>query len=338
MTASLEKAPPQISAIVCTWNNARILENTLKYLMNQALPPEIKYEVVIVDNNSTDDTAAVAHKFTSKPNSIFRYVLEGTQGISVAFNRGIAEARAEIVALINDDALADPNWLRELWKVYLLEPKAVCVGGKSVLQFPPGPLPSWYSDRIAGYLAARDLPYGQAKGPKDFPYGVNISFRKSVVQQHGGFYPVFSIRPLFGARPQTRIVEQGNETHLCLRLLMNGETIIFQPAALVTHVVPEGRLRKEYFLKFTTSNGYLDVILENKGQVGVSTYSQLDKYARRLYRRWRQFRRNRASMSEAESFAERLAFRTMWASVRYCLWAKRQLIPMGRSLAQSVSM
>ena len=101
------QAPPRISAIVCTCNNAGSLEATLLSLAKQELPSTIGHEVLIVDNNSTDSTVSVARKFTEQPNSIFRYIFEPTQGLSFARNRGAKEARGEIVAFLDDDAIAD---------------------------------------------------------------------------------------------------------------------------------------------------------------------------------------------------------------------------------------
>lgn len=294
-----------------------MLEATLESLARQILPTGVGYEVIVVDNNSTDDTAQVAEKFTSRTSPPFRYVVEKIQGLCTTRNRGIAESRGEIVAFLDDDAIADPDWLAQLLAIFDREPDVACVGGKAVLQLPPGPLPPWYSDKIAGYLSARDLPYGLAKSTKDFPYGVNMSFRKSVVLQVGGFYP------LFGAQPRGRILQQGDESQLCLRLWNHGHPIFFQPAARVVHVIREGRLRKEYFLSLAKVSGYLDVILENKGRLGVSTRQQLAVYVRKFYRRWREYRRHRSTMSEADQFRAQMMLVNLRNSIWYCLYAKR---------------
>lgn len=318
--------PPKISAIVCTWNNAQSLEATLESLARQQLPSVIGYEVIVVDNNSTDDTAAVAKRFIARHGERFRYVQELAQGLSFARNRGVAESRAEIVAFIDDDAVAEPTWLAELLSAYEQHPEAACVGGNVALRFPPERKPAWYSHKLDAYLSGHDLPPLQARSSKDFPIGTNISFRKSVLQQLGGFHP------LLGARPLGRIKLQGDETQLCLRMLKQGMTIRSHPPARVVHAVTPNRLRKEYFLGLAKGNGYVQIILDNDGAIGVSTTEQLEKYVRRWFRRWREYLRKRASMSDADRFYEQLQLRATWASVTYCVWERRRLGNLAREL------
>lgn len=317
---------PKISAVVCTCNNARSLEATLASLAKQQFPPVAGYEVWIVDNNSSDDTATVARKFTECEGSVFRCVFERAQGLSFARNRGTKEARGEVIAFIDDDAVADPDWLAQLWATYQREPSAACVGGKVVLQFPSASRPEWYDTRLDGYLSARDLPYGQARSEKDFPHGTNISFRKSELERLGGFHP------LLGARMVGGVKLQGDETQLCLRLLRSGKSIWFQPAARVVHVVSEARLCKEYFLGLAQTSGYVRVMLDNHGAIGVSTFAQLRRYFLRYVRLCREHRRVSASLSPADRFSSEVTLRCCWASVWYCLVAKRKL----RRLAQEL--
>jgi glycosyltransferase involved in cell wall biosynthesis len=299
-------------------------------LARQELPPDVGYEVLVVDNNSSDDTAAVARKFTEQPSSIFRYVFEPAQGLSFARNRGTKEARGEIVAFIDDDAIADPDWLAQLLTTYEREPRAACVGGKVVLQFPPGLLPDWYDSRLDGFLSARDLPYGPARSDRDFPHGVNISFRKACLLQVGSFYPLLG----WGGRVG-KVRLPGEETEMCLRLMRAGHEVVFQPAARVLHIVPPQRLRKEYFLKLTRGNGYLRVILDNDGAVGVSTWRQFDRYVKRWLRRWREHRRRAGTLSPAERFWSEIMLRSAWGSVWYCLVAKHQIRHLARTLTKS---
>src|ERR1051326_5381450 len=310
---------PQISAIVCSRNNARSLEATLRSLTQQQLPPSVNYEVLVVDNDSSDGTAEVAQRFVFAKRAVFRYVMEKRLGLSFARNRGTADARGEIVAFLDDDAVAHPDWLAQLWETYQKDPRAACVGGKVELRFPPHPLPVWYDARLDGFLSARDLPYLEAKSERDFPHGTNISFRRSTLRQVGGFHP------LLGARRIGNIKLQGDETQLCLRLLRAGMPVIFQPAACVVHVVEDRRLRKGYFLGLAMANGYVRVILDNNGAIGVSTFGQLCQYAKRWFRRWLKYRFAAPTLSPSERFWTKVTVRMGWGSVWYCLVAKHQL-------------
>ena len=108
----------KISVIVCTYNRAYLLKNCLRSLVDQLVETST-FEVIIVNNNATDDTEEVAKSFTEKyPN--FRYIIEPNQGLSNARNRGYKEAKGEYVAYIDDDARAYTDWVENIHQSRLI--------------------------------------------------------------------------------------------------------------------------------------------------------------------------------------------------------------------------
>src|SRR5689334_20013129 len=102
-----------ISAIVCTYNRCGLLHESLSRITSQQ-SDGLRYEVIVVDNNSTDDTRQVIEAFAGSPNCVLRYVYEPQQGVSYARNAGIATARAPLLAFFDDDVLVSSDWLTKI--------------------------------------------------------------------------------------------------------------------------------------------------------------------------------------------------------------------------------
>src|SRR5215468_10996481 len=106
-----------ISVVVCTYNRAHLLVDTVQALSVQDIPPNLNWEMVLVDNNSNDKTAELISELSVKFPAPLRYIFESQQGQSFARNRGIAEARGEIIAFTDDDVIPEKNWISYIWQV-----------------------------------------------------------------------------------------------------------------------------------------------------------------------------------------------------------------------------
>src|SRR5205809_539816 len=121
---------PLLSIIVCTYNRQKFIGECLACLSRQTLPAE-KWEAIIIDNNSSDNTATIVKNFIDQhPQLPFRYVFESTKGLSYARNRGIAEARSSIITFIDDDAEAVPEFAETILNFMQENPGAAGVGGR----------------------------------------------------------------------------------------------------------------------------------------------------------------------------------------------------------------
>src|SRR5258708_17764982 len=120
-----------LTVIICTWNRAKSLAVVLKSLDASVVPEGLEWEVLVVDNNSKDDTRAVCESFLAKNPRRFRYLFHGTQGKTNALNAAIREARSEILALTDDDLTVDPHWVTEIFDAFQ-KYDCAAVGGKIV--------------------------------------------------------------------------------------------------------------------------------------------------------------------------------------------------------------
>lgn len=228
----------RISAIICTYNRASYLSKAISSLLFQILPKEY-YEIIIIDNSSTDNTKQIVGEFQSKYSNI-RYFFEGVQGLSAARNRGIKEAKSELVAFLDDDAEATCEWLEEFIKAFDMFPNAGCAGGKIELIWPSGEKPEWLNSKYESFFGKLDIG-DEIKiiTYPETPYGGNLCIKKEIVYLSGFFDEKLG-------RIKDSLLS-GEEIEFIYRLQKMKETIYIPAAKIYHHVLPY-RVSKQYLL------------------------------------------------------------------------------------------
>ncbi|NEQ54143.1 MAG: glycosyltransferase family 2 protein, partial [Leptolyngbya sp. SIO3F4] len=251
-----------ISAIICTHNRAQYLGAAIDSLLVQTLK---NIEVIVVDNASTDATAEVVQKRLSDPR--LRYVYEATLGLSTARNTGANAAKGDILAYLDDDAEASPQWLASLLEVYQDNDKVAIAGGKVTLLWPPGVNrpPVWLSDDLASGLGAYDLgdQLKYIKNPSLTPRGLNYSLRKTFLDSVGGF-------DVNLGRVGKNLLSN-EELHMTQLALKQGWQVVYVPEALAAHNVSPARLKPSWFLSRSWWQGISECYREQvSGRAGVA--------------------------------------------------------------------
>ncbi len=231
-----------ISVILCTYNRCQSLSKALSSVAASTLPPSVEWEVLVVDNNSCDQTREVVEDFCRRYPARFRYLFEPQRGKSHALQTGIGEAPGDVLAFMDDDVTVEPTWLQNLTSE-LHSGEWAGAGGRIVLQWPPA-LPDWLA--IEGPWVRHGLPgLDQGHEAKELvgpPFGTNMAFRKEVFRKHGGF------RTDLGPSPDKQIPIPGEDTEFGRRLIVAGERLRYEPSAVVYHPVLENRIKKKYLL------------------------------------------------------------------------------------------
>jgi glycosyltransferase involved in cell wall biosynthesis len=243
----------KISVIVCTYNRAESLSQTLQSLAVQKLPEAAVLEILVVDNNSKDRTREVVLDFCRRFPGKFRYLFEDQQGKSFALNHGIREAAGEVVAFTDDDVEADPEWLLRL-ATALLSGNWVGAGGRTLPEktfVPPRWLPRDMNYALAP-LAIYDLG-SEARELTDTPFGNNMAFRRSAFEKHGGFRT--DLGPCAGASSP----QKSEDSEFGTRVLEAGGRLIYEPGAIVYHLIPKDRIQREYFQQWWFDKARADV-------------------------------------------------------------------------------
>ena len=239
-----------ITVILCTYNRCEGLAKALDSVAAQKLPDSIVWEVLVVDNNSSDETRQIVEGFCARYPGRFRYLFEPQAGKSYALNSGIREARGDILAFMDNDVTVEESWLRNLTAI-LLDREWVGAGGR-ILPDRNFSSPRWlpFSGSKGRYALA---PLGlfdlgdQAGQLTESPFGSNMAFRKEVFEKYGSF------RTDLGPRPGSEI--RSEDTEFGNRLLAGGERMRYEPTAVVYHPVPENRIQKKYYLAWWFDKG-----------------------------------------------------------------------------------
>ncbi|HEY4302580.1 MAG TPA: glycosyltransferase [Candidatus Didemnitutus sp.] len=228
---------PFASVTICTYKRPRWLRETLECLTRQDYPRD-RWELIVVDNNSRDDTPAVVESFRDAPQPP-RYVFEERQGSSHARNRGVAEARGEIIIFTDDDMLGGPGWLRLLVAPFLLpgNGRIAAVGGEVVPVFPEG-LPPWLVNQWRPLRFRADV--GPLR-PDQLPMTANLAFRAGIFKEVGLF------RTDLGRIGNRSLFNEDHE--FCRRVLAKGHVMWYTPIGELQHQIPAGRLTFRYTFK-----------------------------------------------------------------------------------------
>ena len=239
-----ESSSVLISVIICTHNRSDLLAGVLETLSNQTLD-ESDYEIIIVDNNSTDDTRDVAQRFCSCCRNM-TYSFEEQQGLSHARNRGWREAKGEYVAYIDDDCKVPEQWLAVAKDI--IERFSPGVFGGPAYAFYNTPKPYWFKDSYGSHEPFKDARILKNKECIQI-FGMNMCFRRALLETIGGF----DIR-LGMCGEQIAYCE---ETALILHIsnTMTDELIYYDPELYVYHLVQQERMSVVWFAKATISLG-----------------------------------------------------------------------------------
>jgi glycosyltransferase involved in cell wall biosynthesis len=231
---------PDISIVVCTQNRANLLRGALASLCNLETEALFDYEIVVVDNASTDRTPQVIAALADESPDPIRGVREPERGIVPARNRGIREARGQWIAFFDDDQLADPHWLLELYNG-AQERTCRVVGGSVHLALPDSCTrelsPTVRMLLGEAKLGSRPLRYGG----RFTPGCGNLMIERSVFEQIGMFERTVSGR--------------GEDTDLFSRIERAGITAWYLPDAIVHHLTPAERLETRYLLDLARRMG-----------------------------------------------------------------------------------
>jgi glycosyltransferase involved in cell wall biosynthesis len=253
--AARERAESQghtaVSAVVCTRNRAPQLAHALDSLCRQVLDHDL-FEVVVVDDGSRDRTREVVERFQSGPITL-RYVTQPQQGLSVARNLGAKLAKGSVIAYLDDDAIAAPDWLTEICKAFSeSRPRPSCVGGK-VLPIWGAPLPGWFPRQYLSSLTILDKGETMRELTEDEALvGANIAFDREALYAVGGFDPRFTL--------------YGDEIMVLQRMHDREMSIVYAPRVIVEHHVPPRRLTVSYLTKrkYLGARGEFLVLLHGK--------------------------------------------------------------------------
>lgn len=243
------------SVILPTRNRSQCLQRCLASLAEQTHPPD-RFEVIVVDNGSEDNTEAVAKSFSRAFQ--LRYVYAPEPGLHVGRHEGMRTARSDVLVFADDDIEATPDWVNSIVTAFQ-GPEVAMVGGNNYPAFEQKP-PDWllrmwerpvYKGRALGYLSILDFGSGRFDINPNFIWGCNFSIRREILIQAGGFHP--------DGMPKEKLRYRGDgETHVSRFVRASGLRAVFDSGASVYHHVPGERMTEHYFEMRAFNQGVSD--------------------------------------------------------------------------------
>ena len=239
----------KLSIIICTYNRDQYIYNILESLAKNDFPHS-DYEIVLVDNNCTDNTRSECQRFQSNyPEINFQYNIEKNQGLSYARNNGINHSKGDVLIYVDDDALVNKEYLKTYYDFFDKNPSAMAAGGAVLPIYERGEEPHWMSKYTRQLLTGKlFLGEKQRKFPHNaFPGGGNAAYRKEVFEKVGLFNVELGRKgnSLMGAE----------EKDLFDKMTSQGIEFYYLPTAVLYHLISDKKLTQEYFNQLTLSIG-----------------------------------------------------------------------------------
>ena len=250
-------AVPRLTVVVCTYDRHDVLPDALVSLLAQDATPGF-LEIIVIDN-SPDQKAATrfAARYSNEPRIC--YLLEPAPGLSNARNVGTAQAKAALVAFVDDDAIVAPNWAREIVRAFeLYGDRAGVVGGRVIPRWLK-PKPAWLSDSLLSYLSIIDWG-GDTRELKatEWLAGCNIAFRKSMLVAVGGFSRAL------GRIGSGLSLLSNDEIEVMEKIQAEGRVSVYAPDATVQHVIDPARLTRAWFRRRAAWQAVSDFIKDGE--------------------------------------------------------------------------
>lgn len=269
-----------VDIAICTWNRASLLSRTLESIAKLNVPADVQLTVMVIDNQSTDETQSVIKAFTDsnvgKTHKVFS-AIEPQQGHTFARNRAIEASQSDLILWTDDDVLVDPDWVAKYVEAADRQP-SVSFWGSHIEPLFTGGKPEWIADNwesLSGCFAARDLGDQSIElSAERLPYGANFAIRGEVQRAN-----LFDTQ--LGRRADVVLGE--DELELMRRLLAADRQGRWIPAATVQHLIPSDRATTKYVYDYFVGQGR-NLVLKNESWP--NTTEQLKHEAAAEYRRF----------------------------------------------------
>lgn len=236
-----------ITLLVCTYNRSGDLRELLETALAQETGGAFSYEVLVVDNNSNDDTRRVVENFIAAGHAHLRYLFEGKQGRSNALNTGLDAVRGHVYALADDDLILPKDYLSKIFAAFQTHPEISFVGGK-VLPLWRSDVPAWLTQQHWSAIAMSD--YGEQEFYSDSTSQINLlagAFRVADVKAVGGYHQELGV--------SKETIGGTEDAELHTRLWRAGRKGLYLPHLWLNHKVEPPRVTKKYHRRWHTGHG-----------------------------------------------------------------------------------
>ncbi|WP_316807325.1 glycosyltransferase [Pedobacter agri] len=228
--------------IICTFNGEMRLEKTLNHLAQQEFTNLLECELIVVDNNSSDNTRQITLENWNNYSltwTSFRVIEEHQPGLSFARQKGIDEANYEYIIFCDDDNWLDKNYVETAFNIISGDPKIAALGGQSTATASIA-IPDWFEGSKSNYAVGQQADETGDVTSREFLWGSGIVIRKSIYQLAYQQFPSL----LTGRKGQT--LSAGEDSEMCLRFMIMGYRLYYSDQLKFQHFISEERLTPQY--------------------------------------------------------------------------------------------
>ena len=248
----------KVTVAICTHNRAKDTTEAVLSVLDQQFDIR-EYEVLVVDNRSSDGTAAAIRELQQRPGvggERVRYVREETLGLSVSRNRAIRESRGEYILFLDDDAIAKPGWMEAVVALFEKDRSIGCVGGRIDPVWEGGE-PDWLPDMFKTLYTVLDYsPVITEMEAPCIPFGANVAFRASLFKQHAPFREDLGrVGSNLLSSEESELIDRIRATH----------KVYYTPHAIVDHKIAKSRISRKWFLRRVYWQGISDAARGERG-------------------------------------------------------------------------
>lgn len=247
-----------VSVIICCYNSASRIKETLRHLSLQKTDCDLEWEVIVVDNASTDNTEQFVHEYWNGLNSkiALRIVSEPVPGLSIARTKGIKESKYNILIFCDDDNWLVSNYIQLAHTIINGNERIGALGGRGMVKC-DGILPSWF-DSYSGYFActAQGDKFGNITENRGYLFGAGLILRKEALLTIGKL----GLKPILSDRKGNRLTS-GGDVELCFQLRLSNWELWYHPDLVFYHFMPQNRLSERYLIRLVGGINYSGIFL-----------------------------------------------------------------------------
>jgi len=261
----------RMDVVIPTYNRHVLLRKTLNSLLKAHIPNGLSIRIIVVDNNSTDETRNVVEEYLNEHRNIFKYVFEMKQGRSSALNAGITSSSGDLVGMIDDDEEVDVHWFERAYAAFT-ENDADFIGGPYLPQW-GAPPPAWLPSDYLGVIGWIDGGDKIVRFDREYPgilMGGNAVIKRSVLEKVGLYLTSVS-------RTGKRLLA-GEDEDMYRRLLAIGARGLYLPDLIIYHYIPPERLTKKYFRRWCFWRGVSRGVIDRDQKSSVAYLSGVPRW------------------------------------------------------------
>lgn len=248
-----------LSVIICCYNSEKLITETLKHILQQKTPEKFNFEVILVDNNSKDNTTKVAKQLWGNASSKaqLKLVKERTPGLAHARKKGVANSTAAFLLFCDDDNLLDENYIFLSYSFLIKNKHVGAVGGQSkgVLE---GNIPNWWHQEAHNYAVGQQSTISGDVSKRGFLWGAGLVIRKSILEN---LYAAGFSSLLLGRTGEK--ITSGDDSELCKWILIANYKLWYLDSLHFKHYITKERLTETYRIKIKKGQEASLVILDD---------------------------------------------------------------------------